>query len=119
MLNFYAKTSLYNNMDGLNYFENGKNITLQTILVSDKEFGGTYSNKVKLLGVTAQDSIVVTLSNINEQYFNYLKIRSSNGGNILNQLNMEPISHPSNITNGYGFFNAHFPDIKYFDLSQY
>lgn len=119
MINFYAKTNIYSNMDGVNYFENGKNVTLQTILVSDKEFAGTYSNKVKLEGISPQDSVVVTLSNINEQYFNYLKIRSSNGGNILNQLNMEPISHPSNITNGYGFFNAHFPDIKYFDLSQF
>lgn len=119
MLNFYAKTSIYSNMDGVNYFENGKNSSLQTILVSDKEFAGAYSKKVKLEGVTAHDSIVVTLSNINEQYFNYLKIRGTNGGNILNQLNMEPISYPSNITNGYGFFNAHFPDIQYFDLNQF
>jgi hypothetical protein len=119
MINVYAKTNGYNNLDGVNYFQIGKNTSVQTLLLSDQEFSGAYSNKIKLEGVKPQDSIVVTLSNISEKYFNYLKVRSTSEGSILNQLNMEPISYPSNITNGYGFFNAHFPDIKYYDLSQY
>lgn len=119
LLNFYVKKSETDSLDGVNYFEYGKNEALKTILVSDKEFGGAYTAKIKLENAKAQDSIAVTLSNINQKYFDYLKIRGTSGGNLLNQLNMEPISHPSNVTNGYGFFNAHFPDILFFDLNQF
>jgi len=119
LINVYRKTGGSNSLDGVNFFQNGKNSSLTTVLVSDKEFDGTYSKQLKLENLYHNDSIAVTLSNINEQYFDYLKYRSTGGGNILTQLNLEPISYPTNIVDGYGFFNTHFPDIKLFDLSLY
>lgn len=119
LINVYRKTGGSNPLDGVNFFQNGTNSSLTTVLVSDKEFDGTYSKQLKLENLYHNDSIAVTLSNINEQYFDYLKYRSTGGGNILTQLNLEPISYPTNIVDGYGFFNTHFPDIKLFDLSLY
>lgn len=118
MINVYKKNEGYNPLDGVNFFENGNNGSLTTILVSDKEFGSTYEKRLELKNTFHDDSIAVTVSNINEKYFDYLKYRST-GGNILTQLNLEPINYPTNVTNGYGFFNAHFPDIRLFDLSQF
>jgi hypothetical protein len=53
---------------------------------------------------------------MNQQYFDYLKYRSTGGGNILTQLNLEPISYPTNIVYGYGFFNTHFPNFELFEF---
>lgn len=116
LLNFYKKQPI--DSDYSNYFNNGSNTNCKTIILSDKEFNNLYSKKIELENVTKKDSIAVTLSNISENYFNYLNFRISNG-NVLNQLNMEPINYPTNIINGYGFFNTHNPDIHYFDLTKY
>jgi len=118
MINVYKKNAGYNPLDGVNFFANGSNNSVTTILVSDKEFDGHYERRLLLDKLAHTDSIAVTLSNISNTYFDYLKYRST-GGNILTQLNLEPINYPTNVTNGYGFFNAHFPDIKLFDLSQF
>jgi hypothetical protein len=119
LINVYRKTGTFNPLDGLNFFQTGNNSSLTTLLVSDKEFNGTYEKKVALENLFHNDSIAVTVSNINEKYFDYLKARSAGGGNVFTQLNLEPISYPTNVVNGYGFFNAHFPDIKLFDLGQF
>lgn len=118
LLNFYKKQPVSSGTDIVNYFNNGNNTIAKTILVSDKEFDHTYQNKIKIPEFYHKDSIVVTLSNINEDYFNYLGYRIGHG-NIFTELNLEPLNYPTNIKNGYGFFNTHFPDIKYFDLSVY
>ena len=105
-------------MDGVNYFLNGSNVLARSILVSDKEFDGTYHNNLLMNELHHKDSIVVTLSNINESYYKYLSFKVG-GGSVLNQLNIEPVNYPTNIINGYGFFNTHFPDIRFFDLGQF
>lgn len=118
LINIYRKQTGAGSMDNVNYFLNGSNALAKSILVSDKEFSGTYSSNLLMNELHHKDSIVVTLSNINEAYFNYLNFKVG-GGSVLNQLNIEPVNFPTNITNGYGFFNTHFPDIKYFDLGQF
>jgi len=118
LINIYNKQTSSSGTDLANYFQNGNNALIKSILISDKEFSGTYINKILVSDLHAKDSTVVTLSNINESYFNYLNFRVG-GGNVFNQLNIEPVNYPTNITNGYGFFNTHFPDIKFFDLSKY
>jgi len=57
------------------------------------------------------DTIIMTLTNITEDYYNYLALRER-GGSIFNQLTAEPINYPSNIENGYGYFNLVIPDFK-------
>jgi len=118
LINVYKKLQNSNSTDFVNYFNNGANALIKTILISDKEFGDTYSSKDKLDNLKYNDSIVVTLSNINESYFNYLHQKNGTGS-VFTQLNIEPITYSSNIINGYGFFNAHFPQINYFDLGKY
>lgn len=117
LINIYRKQET-NGMDGVNYFTNGSNVLARSILVSDKEFEGTWQKNLLMNELHHKDSIVVTLSNISEPYFKYLNFRVG-GGNIFNQLNIEPVNYPTNIVNGYGFFNTHFPDIQFFDLGQY
>jgi len=119
MINVYKKNeSNKSTFDGVNFFDNGSNLLEETVLLTDKEFSGSYSEKRKYDGLYHEDSVVVTLSNISEEYYNYLVLRAS-GGSLFNQLNLEPVNYPSNVNNGYGFFNAHFPDIEFFDLSAY
>lgn len=120
MINVYKKNDSNNSeFDGVNFFQNGSNLLEETILLSDNEFNVNYSENRKFDGLYHEDSVVVTLSNISEDYYNYLLLRSQGGGNIFNQVNLEPLTYPTNIENGYGFFNAHFPDIEYFDLGEY
>ncbi len=118
LVNFYKKQPSSGGIDGSNYFQNGSNSLVKSILLSDKEFSGSYQSKIELDSLKYNDSIVVTLSNISEKYFNFLGYRIGGGG-VFSQLNLEPISYPTNINNGYGFFNTFYPDIKFFDLSQY
>jgi hypothetical protein len=118
LINIYRKQEGYTGADNVNYFLNGSNVLARSILVSDKEFSGTYQKNLIMKELHHKDSIVVTLSNINESYYKYLNFKVG-GGNVLNQLNIEPVNYPTNIANGYGFFNTHFPDIRFFDLGQF
>lgn len=120
MINVYKKNNSNNSQfDGVNFFQNGSNLLQETILLSDNEFNVNYSENREFGGLYHEDSVVVTLSNISEDYYNYLLIRSQGGGNLFNQVNLEPLTYPTNVDNGYGFFNAHSPDIEYFDLGEF
>lgn len=52
------------------------------------------------------DSVLVSLSNISKEYYDYLEIK----GNRRLSVNFltEPFNFPTNIEGGYGFFNLHF-----------
>ena len=57
------------------------------------------------------DTITASFYNISEEYYEYLEARNK-GGSLLSMITSEPINHPTNVIGGYGFFNAHFPDVK-------
>ena len=119
LLNIYKKSMTAGPIfDASSLFDNGSNYLIKSMLVSDKEFNGTYHKNLELENTLYNDSIVVTLSNISEKYFNFLGYSLGNGG-VFSQLNIEPLNYPTNIVNGYGFFNTNIPDVHYFDLSQY
>jgi hypothetical protein len=105
-------------IDPVNFFENGSNSLASTTLVSDAEFSGTYEKSILIENVAADDSVVVTLSNISEKYYNYLTLRGKSGS-FFQSLNLEPVNYPTNVVNGYGFFNTHAPDIRFFDLGEF
>ncbi len=101
-------------------FSNGNN-SFQTYfdLLDDASFNnGKYSLDKKLETVTAHDSIAVMVSNISKSYYDFLSAYKR-AGSFFNQLTGEPINYPTNINNGYGFFNAHYPAIQFFDLKNY
>ncbi len=118
MINVYKKNDANSGFDGVNYFSNGSNFLVETILLSDLEFNQTYDQKRTFKNLYHKDSIAVTLSNISEKYYNYLVLRNESGS-VFTQLNLEPLNYPTNVVNGYGFFNAHIPDVKFDDLGQY
>ena len=53
----------------------------------------------------ATDTIVATLTNISRDYYDFLLGRNRSGNSFLS----EPVSFPSNVNGGYGYFNLHFP----------
>lgn len=118
MLNFYTNSGT-GGLDFNNFFKNGTNLLNRTDLVSDLELeNGIYAKTLDLDGVRATDSLVVSVSNISEDYFEYLNQRKQSG-KLLQQVFNEPINYRTNIVNGYGFFNAHYPDLYFFDLKKY
>ncbi len=120
IINVYKKDNSLSDeaIDGVNFFNNGSNELAKTVLLSDREISGVYEKTLVLDGIRHDDSIVVTLSNIDEKYHNYLSLRTG-AGNIFTELNMEPVNYPTNVINGYGFFNTHYPDIRFYDLGEY
>lgn len=54
------------------------------------------------------DTLVVSLSNISKEYYDYLKTRDDERLTI--DFLSEPFNLPSNVEGGYGFFNLHTPD---------
>ena len=89
----------------------------QIILVNDAAFtNGKYEGKERLTLETS-DTLLVSLSNISEPYYNYLQLYQKSGS-LMNQLTGEPINLPTNIQNGYGFFSAHNPTVQVFKISE-
>lgn len=117
LINVYKKFQ-NSGFDVVNYFENGNNNLVSSILVTDNEFNSNFDRTYEFPEIHHNDSIAVTLSNISEEYYGYLNQKLSNGS-IFTELNLEPFSYPTNIEGGYGFFNAHYPDIRFYDMGEY
>lgn len=121
MINIYKRNNGQidtTELDINDFFEQGSNIETQTVLLPDFIFDeNIVEGSFPLEDVSLQDSIVVTLSNINEDYYDFLKLRNTSG-NFLSSITREPISYPTNVEGGLGFFNTHFPDVRYFDLTE-
>ena len=60
---------------------------------------------------------LILLSNISEGYYQFLKSRERSG-NLLSDITNEPVNYPSNVNNGLGYFNTHYPSIRFFDLKE-
>lgn len=108
------------NLDISSYFGNGSNKILSEYeLLNDASFtNNVYSHLSTLQDVTPNDSIAVEVSNITRGYYEFLTASKRTGG-LLTQLTSEPIHFPTNVVNGYGYFNAYYPNAKVFSLSQY
>lgn len=101
------------------FFSVGLNVVTQTRLISDKTFDtNTISEEFELFNISPEDSIVVTISNISPEYYSYLEAQNRAQG-ILSQVTQEPINRPTNVNGGLGFFNAHFPDFRFYDLKEW
>ncbi len=119
MINVYTNGKEQNSGLDLNsFFNNGGNLLKKTELLTDITLDGTtFEGRIELPNVSPTDSMVVSLSNINETYYNFLDLRK-NSENFFTELTKEPISLPSNVEGGLGFFNTHYPDLRYFDLNE-
>jgi hypothetical protein len=120
VVNYYLKQSAATGFNISNYFNKGSSKLLADFdLLSDKTFSqGKYSAETILYSVGHTDTIAVSISNISEGYYQFLTAYKRSGS-FFNQLSGEPINYPTNVNNGYGYFNTHYPDIKIFDLNKY
>jgi hypothetical protein len=57
------------------------------------------------------DTIAVSISNISEPYYEFMKLRQDNRFNFIEYLS-EPLNYPTNVKGGRGFFNLYKPDFR-------
>ncbi|MEP4532782.1 MAG: DUF4249 family protein [Cyclobacteriaceae bacterium] len=79
-------------------------LTLENDTVKSREELGFYQPR---------DTVVFVMINIDEGYYDFLQARKRSGG-ILQSLTREPVNHPSNVENGYGYFTMHLPHFRAF-----
>jgi hypothetical protein len=96
------------------------NPRIYTKLIVDKEFNGqpyTETFNVLFQEFLPGDSIAVSLTNISEPYYNYVKLRNDSRFGF-SEFASEPINFPSNVKGGLGWFTLHTPDIRLFELQE-
>lgn len=123
----------FNDHAGKNwYMINGQHITranlqervinprVTTKMIDDAEFeGGEKSDSFKILfdEVEPGDTLAVSLSNINKDYYDFMKLRGDTSFGLAAALG-EPINYPANVEGGLGFFNLYVPDVRTFILEE-
>lgn len=58
------------------------------------------------------DTLGIFLSNISEEYYNFIQLRLDSRFNFSDFLG-EPANYPTNINGGLGFFNLYIPDVQF------
>lgn len=92
-------------------FVGGNNGLFYEDLISDQQFEvPMFSDTVKLDSLIRSDTVAFLFSNVSEGYFRFLDSRQRTGG-IIASATSEPINHPTNVSDGFGYFNAHRPSI--------
>lgn len=101
-----------------NFQEQLLNPRVMTKLVDDVAFdGGTTQDTFKVLVGEFEpgDTLAVLLSNVNSDYYNFMKIRENTRFGLVDFLG-EPVNYPSNVEGGLGFFNLYASDVRFFIL---
>ena len=116
VLSVYSRNSNTAVLDINMFFENGSNKLEYQELIKDRiSDSDTIKRAFTLKNVKTSDSLMVSLSNISEGYYSFLKSRERSGS-LLSEITNEPINYPTNINGGYGYFNTHNPSFRFFDL---
>ena len=76
MINFYRQDQNLDGLDVNSIFTNGSNNLVRTEIVSDETFSEEYTHEstFDMAEISINDTIAVTVSNIDEQYFKYLDL---------------------------------------------
>lgn len=91
----------------------------QLILFADESNStGTVKKLLRTDLFTGKGYLLVHAAKIDKSYYEFLKAYSR-VGNIFNQLTSEPISLPTNIQSGVGYFALYRPIRNFYDLSQF
>lgn len=120
VVNFVRKLNNNNSSGIQRYFVNGNgDFENYMELLTDESFtNGVYENTKELSSVGPADSIAVSVANISRGYYEFLSA-FKRSGNFINALTAEPIHFPTNVNNGYGFFNAYYPQVKVYNMAEY
>jgi hypothetical protein len=98
------------------FIENLLNPRAFTMLLPDEEFNGSAYGEIFRVfprDYHPGDSIAVSLSNISEEYYEFMKLRIDNRFSFVEFVS-EPVDYPSNVVGGKGYFNLYLPDIRFF-----
>lgn len=100
--------------DSASIIRNVFNPKTSTLLLDDTEFNGlAYENFFDFSppGYEAGDTVLVSLSNISEEYYQFMELRMENRLDFIQFLS-DPVNFPTNVAGGKGFFNLHLPDFR-------
>ncbi|MES2779449.1 MAG: DUF4249 family protein [Bacteroidota bacterium] len=86
-------------------------------LISESDIQGGQYSITKNFTNNKLDTFAVALSNISQGYYEFLKAQKKYN-TLVNQIRGEVVNLPTNISNGYGYFNLHTPHVKAIDLSK-
>ena len=118
VLSVYSRNSNKGGLDVNTFFDNGSNnIEYQELIEDGNKDGEIFERSFNLKSVSTKDSLMILLSNISEGYYHFLESRERSG-NWLSEITNEPVNYPSNVKNGLGYFNTHYPSIRFFDLKE-
>lgn len=85
-------------------------------LLSDRDFKNQrYQIEKTVSSNYSSDTLVLSLANISKGYYDFL-VAQKRAGTLFNQLRGEVINFPTNVQNGYGYFQLSEPDLKVFDV---
>lgn len=120
VVNFVKKVQGDSTFDINSVFAAGSNEVLTEFeLYDDQAFdNGIIDKDIAILSAGQTDTVAVTVSKISKGYYEFLTAlkRSSS---IFNQLTGEPITYPTNVDGGHGYFTMHRTESFVFDLNQY
>lgn len=119
-MNFVKKVQGDSTFDINSVFAAGSNEVLTEFeLYDDQAFeNGVLDRDIAILSAGQTDTVAVSVSKITQGYYEFptaLKRSSS----IFNQLTGEPITYPSNVDGGHGYFTMHRTENFIFDLNLY
>ncbi|MBL7810942.1 MAG: DUF4249 domain-containing protein [Bacteroidetes bacterium] len=115
MLNTYRNTSFFTNVisNPARVFNLMSNADVNTIPITDGLFKpGRHEESMNLGNYAAGDTLTLTLSHIDQTYYTYLVQKQRAARNGLGAFFGEPVNYSSNVRGGYGFFTAHWPDVR-------
>jgi hypothetical protein len=120
VVNFIKKVQGDSSFDINNIFAAGSNEVLTEFeLLDDQAFtDGLLKKDVTIFSAGQTDTIAVTVSEISKGYYEFLTAMKRSSS-IFNQLTGEPITYPSNVEGGHGYFTMHRTDSDLFDLNLY
>ena len=88
------------------------------IFSSAEAVNGVIDKTFIILETKPTDTLFVHYGKIDKGYFNYLNSYKKTGS-LINQITAEPITLPTNIVTGFGFFALYNVNREFFDLKKY
>lgn len=120
VVNFVKKVQGDTTFDINSIFAAGSNEVLTEFeLYDDNSFdNGVIDKDVHIWSATQTDTIAVTVSAITKGYYEFLTAMKRSSS-VFNQLTGEPITYPTNVNGGHGYFTMHRVTSTIFDLNLY
>ena len=120
VVNFIKKVQGDTTFDINSIFAAGSNEVLTEFeLYEDNSFtSGVIEKDVHVWSATQTDTVAVTVSEITKGYYEFLTAMKRSSS-IFNQVTGEPITYPTNVNGGHGYFTMHRVTSDIFDLNLY